>query len=454
MSLDRRQMPAVLPSPGLHFPVPTRTLLAPGLEIRTVERRALPLVHFVWLWHDGNANDAPHEAGLAALTADMLDEGTQSLPMGAFHEAIARVGGRLDTDIGHDATVVALSALSSHREAAFELLADMAERPRFDDSDFARVRALRLNRVRQVRHSAAAIADIVAMQHLYGAHAYGRPALGTEASLEAFTVDDVRERHARCAAGRATLIAVGDIDHATFEALVRRHVPQGPRLGVPPAYGSPPDDGVRLVFVPREGAAQSEIRVCRIAVARATAQYHTLLVLNTLVGGAFVSRINSKLREEKGVTYGARSAFQFLREPGPFVVQSSVQPDATVASVRDVLEELDAIGGSRPASVDELTQAQSALTLGYARGFETAGQIARAIAQLALFDLADDTFDRFVDSVNAVTVDDVTAAAREWLASSSMRAVVVGDPSVARTGLDDLGLGPVDERLADQILRS
>lgn len=447
-------MPDVLPSPGLHFPVPTRSLLGPGLEIRTVERRALPLVHFVWLWHDGSANDAPHEPGLAALTADMLDEGTQALPMTAFHEALARVGGRLDTDIGHDATLLSLTALSSHAEAAFALLADMAERPRFDEGDFARVRALRLNRVRQVRHSAAALADLVAMQHLYGGHAYGRPALGTEASLERFTVDDVRARHARCAAGRTTLIAVGDIDHATFESLVRRHVSLGPRRDEPHDYGELPSAGARLVFVPRAGAAQSELRVCRVAVPRATTLYHTLLVLNTLVCGAFVSRINSKLREEKGVTYGARSAFQFLRQPGPFVVQSSVQPDATVSSVRDVLEELDAIGGSRPPGDDELAQAKSALTLGYARGFETAAQIGRAIAQLALFDLPDDTIDQFVDRVNAVTADAVTAAARQWLASAGMHAVIVGDPAVARAGLDELGLGPVEERLADQLLRS
>lgn len=446
-------MPGTTPSPGLRFPVPTRSRLAPGLEICSIERRDLPLVHFVWLWHDGNANDAAADAGLAALTADMLDEGTQSLTMSELHEAIARVGGHLDTDIGHDATVLSLTALSSHHTAAFGLLADMAQRPRLDADDFARVRALRLNRVRQVRHSATALADLVAMQHLYGAHAYGRPALGTEASLERFTVDDVRARHARCAAARATLIAVGDIDHTTFEALVREHVGLTARTADTPDYGQTPADGVRLVFVPRAGSAQSEIRVGRVAVPRATPHYHALVVLNTLVGGAFVSRINSKLREEKGVTYGARSAFQFLKEPGVFMVQSSVQSNATAASVRDVLDELDAIGTSRPVTADELVHAQGALTLGYARGFETSGQLAHALAQLALFDLPDDTFDRFVDLVNAVTTTEVTALARQWLASAAMHAVVVGDADAGRAGLDDLGLGRVEERLADEILR-
>lgn len=453
MNLGRRLMPATAPSPGLRFPVPERTTVAAGLQVATVERRELPMVHFVWLWHTGTASDSPAQVGLAALAADMLDEGTHQLDMAGFHEALARLGGQLDTDIGHDATVLSLTALSAHRDDAFRLLADMAERPRFDADDFQRVRSLRLNRVRQVRHSASSLADLVAMQHLYGGHAYGRPALGTEASLAAFTVDDVRARHAACMGAPATLIAVGDIDHATFEGLVRRHVAQTARPAVTPSYGDLPATGTRMVFVPRVGSAQSEMRVGRIALPRATPHYHALVVLNTLVGGAFVSRINSRLREEKGVTYGARSGFQFLRQPGPFFVHSSIQSDATAASVGDVLGELDAIGGARPVGVDELAQAQGSLTLGYARGFETVEQIARALAQLALFDLPDDTFDRFVDRVNAVTADEVTALARQWLASPSMHAVVVGDPETARRGLDDLGLGPVEERLADDLLR-
>jgi zinc protease len=166
-----------------------------------------------------------------------------------------------------------------------------------------------------------------------------------------------------------------------------------------------------------------------------------------------VSRINSKLREEKGVTYGARSAFQFLREPGPFLVNTSVQSDATAASVRDVLTELDDLGGDRPVTPSELASAQGSLTRGYARGFETVEQVARSAAQLALFDLPLDTFDTFVDRVEAVTADDVTRLARSWLRSDDMHAVVVGDPETAGRGMDEVGLGVPEEWLADDLLK-
>ena len=218
----------------------------------------------------------------------------------------------------------------------------------------------------------------------------------------------------------------------------------------PPAPTS--TDGSRLLFVPRDGAAQSELRLGRVALPRRSPEYHAAVVTNMLLGGAFVSRINMKLREEKGVTYGARSSFQFLRLAGPFSVQASVQSDATAESLRDVLVELDALGGSRPVTDEELSSARDALTRGYARGFETGEQVARAAAQLALYELPEDTFDVFSERVSAVTADDVTAMARRWLRGEDMQAVIVGEPVASLAGLGAVGLGEPEQRLADDVL--
>lgn len=452
MSVDRRTLPVPEAPPGIRFPHLTRSELGPGLRLVTVERRELPLVCLLWLWHAGTAADAAATPGLAALTADLLDEGTASLSMTDLHDALAGIGGQLDTDIGHDATVISMLALSSHRERAVELLVDMAERPRLDAADMARVAGLRLNRLRQLRHSASALADLLFMRRLYAPHPYGRPGIGTEASLQTFTVDDVRGFHARLAATPATLIVVGDISHDEAVRLVSRHVSGITRVGQPDPAVPVDIDGHRMLFVPREGAAQSELRVGRVALPRRSDDYHAAVVTNMLLGGAFVSRINMKLREEKGVTYGARSAFQFLRLAGPFSVQASIQSDATAESARDVLAELDALGTSRPVTVDELESARDALTRGYARGFETAEQVARAAAQLALYELPDDTFDEFSARVEAITPDEVTAVARRWLRPDDMRVVVVGAPSSALSGLDGIGLGAPETHLPDDVL--
>ena len=128
-------------------------------------------------------------------------------------------------------------------------------------------------------------------------------------------------------------------------------------------------------------------------------------VANTILGGQFVSRINLNLREDKGFTYGARTTFEFRRLPGPFLLQVSVQTAATARAIEESIREIAGIRGPRPVTPEELELAAAALTRGYARNFETAEQIARAVMQLVLFDLPDDYFAQFVPMVSRVTAD-------------------------------------------------
>ena len=179
----------------------------------------------------------------------------------------------------------------------------------------------------------------------------------------------------------------------------------------------------------RAAAAQSELRVGRVAAARSTPDYAALAVMNTILGGTFVSRINSKLREEKGFTYGVRSTFDYRREPGPFAVQTSVQASATTEAIADILTEIRGIGGDRPATAAEIARAQAALTRSYPRSFETAEQVTRAVAQIALHGLPDDYFDGFVRDVSRVTAEQVSDVARRYAAPDDLHVVVVGDRS-------------------------
>jgi zinc protease len=162
--------------------------------------------------------------------------------------------------------------------------------------------------------------------------------------------------------------------------------------------------------------------------------------LNALLGGQFTSRINRRLREEKGVTYGARTSFDFRRLSGSFSCDSSVQADATAVAVSDVLAEYEDIrhGG---ITADELAHAQASLTRGYVRHFETTGQIVRGAAQMVTYDLPEDVFDRFVPSVEAVSGADVQAAAQSFIRPADATIVVVGDAAVCQEPLEALGRG-------------
>jgi predicted Zn-dependent peptidase len=166
-----------------------------------------------------------------------------------------------------------------------------------------------------------------------------------------------------------------------------------------------------------------------------------LLVLNMILGGQFVSRINLNLREDKGYTYGARSFFDLRVGRGPFLVQTSVQTAVTAAAIQEIRDEIDAIRGRRPPTHEELDTARAALTRGYPRGFETGEQTARSMTQLALYDLPDDYFARFMPAVAAVDAAAVTRVAETYLDPTRLTTLIVGDRAGLAPSLEAASLG-------------
>jgi zinc protease len=440
---DRSRLPEPAHTRTLAFPAIEKSTLPNGMRIWTVHHPQVPLVAFTLLVRRGAASDPAGKDGLAAFTADMLDEGSGSRSAIEMHEALAKLGAQFDTDIGSDATVASVTVLSRFADRALAILSDIVARPAMREADFARVRQLRLNRLTQVKDMPAAVADRAFLKLLYGAHPYGHSAIGTEATLGAITLDDVRAFHARAIRpSAATLIAVGDCDHAGMARLAAEAFGDwsGPGDAEVAAAGSLPQSA-RVHIVPRPGAPQSELRIGQVAVGRDTPDYHPLVVANTILGGQFVSRINLNLREDKGLTYGARTAFEFRRLSGPFVLQASVETSGTARAVQESIGEIAGIRGARPVTPAELELGIAALTRGYARSFETGEQIGRAALQLALYDLPDDYFEQFVPRIERVTSDEVSQVMTRHLDPARLTTLVVGDLDVIGADLAALGLG-------------
>ena len=449
MAVDRSRLPRPGPPAGFTFPEIRRHTLPGGLRVRTIEHREVPLVTCFVLLPVGSSHDPAEKPGLAALTGDLLDEGSGDLDALQVHEALGRIGAHLETEIGADATLLELTTLEQYAPRALELLASMIRAPRLAERDFDRVRELRLNRLVQLREMPPAIADRAFTQLLYGDHPYGHLPIGTEQALQALTLPDVVAFHRRAYdPATATIIAVGHASHERLLALVDEAfgswrttadapggLPDPARAAIPaPAQG-------RIATIHRAGAPQSELRMGHVGLPRTTPDYHAVLVLNTILGGQFVSRVNMNLREDKGYTYGARTSFEFRKGPGPFIFQTSVQSAVTVDALREVLGELRAIRTDRPVTPQELDLGRAALTRGYARNFETAEQLGRAAVQLSLYDLPDDYFTTFVPKVMAVGQEDVTRAAHAHIDPDRLLTVVVGDRDRIGTALDDLDLG-------------
>jgi zinc protease len=456
MPVDRTRLPALGPDPTFTFPEIQRRTLGNGLQVWTVEHRAVPLVSFLLLMPTGASLDPDGQGGLASLTGDMLDEGCGELSALDVHDALGRMGGHLETEVGADATVLTLTSLSRSAGRGAALLAEMVQRPRLEQRDFDRVRELRLNRLVQLRDMPPALAERAFMRLLYPDHPYGHLAIGSEQSLRGLTVGDVQTFHRRAySPADATIVAAGDASHEDLAAIAGDafgpwQVPGEPFTTADARVQTRPERrGSRLALLHRPGAAQSELRIGHVSAPRGTPDYQALLVLNMILGGQFVSRINMNLREDKGYTYGVRTAFDFRRGPGPFVLQASVQSDATVEAVLEVMSELQAIRGARPVTRQELETGRAALTRGYPRNFETAEQISRSAAQIALYGLPDDYFTTFVPKVLALTEADVTAVAARHLDPELLTTVIVGDRETVGPSLERLQLGPAVDIVAE-----
>ncbi len=445
IAVDRSRLPVSGTPRPFVFPSIARTSLENGLDLRVVPHDAAPVVSMAAVVRGGSAADPAMRAGLAAFTADLLDDGAGDLDGPGLADVLARIGAEADIEVWPDATVVSITTMARYAERALALLADLLVRPRFADGDVDRVRLLRLDRLRQMRAQAATLADRAFTRAIYGRHAYGHPGIGHPAAVRATTADEIRAFHRdTCTPLATSLVVAGAIAPARAVALVEQTLggwrapePLGVTAGSSPA--EPASRGCVLV-VPRAGAPQSELRIGQVSASRLTPDYHALLLWNAVLGGQFVSRLNLNLRQAKGYTYGVRSGFDFRRLRGPFSVHTSVQTTATADAVSEVLREIQELTGPRPVTAEELARAKAAVGLGYPRGFETAQQVARAVAQLALHELDSDHFAQFGPRLNAVDLDALPAAANRHVHAGALTAVVVGDPDAVGPQFADRGV--------------
>ena len=434
------------PQPGaptaVRFPPLSRDQLGNGLNVLVIRQSSVPMTTAILIVHAGTAHDPETLPGLASLTADLLDEGAGQLDAIALADALAQRGSHVAVEAGTDAIHLTLTSLSRELEPSLSIVADIVARPHMGSDALERVRELRLNRLRQFSRSPQSAADRAFAGVVFRGHPYGHGALGTSASLAAMTLDDARRfwiRHGGPA--NATLVVAGDLAASEVIAIAKRAFGSWASEAQPssPAPTTLPPADARLFLVDRPGAPQSELRLGHLGPARRTGAYHALVTLNAILGGQFTSRINRNLREEKAITYGAQSSFDFRRAAGAFSVDASVQSDATAMAVQEVLRECERIREPGDVLIGELARGQASLTRGYVRNFETAAQLARAAAQLVIYGLPHDAFDTFVPSIEAIDVDSLTGAARDHLHPAEASIVVVGDAGQLRSSLEAIG---------------
>ena len=439
-------LPKPQPNPTLVLPSIEKHKLSNGLDVWLVNQSELPIVSMNLVVNSGGTADPSDRAGLASMTATLLDDGTKNRSAVEIANQLQSIGASLGAGSGWDSANVSMQTLTRNLDKALDIYSDVIVNPVFPADELETVRRRALVGFLQRKDNPNAIANVVYNSLLYGKdHPYGKSLGGDESSIKAITRDEVAEFYSKYyRPNNSTLIVVGDANSKELLPKLERAF-SGWKAGDAPAVSIPKDaafDAPGIYIVDKPGAAQSVISIGQVGVARNNPDYFPLTVMNSILGGQFSARVNMNLREEKGYTYGARTGWGFRRGAGPFSADADVQTAVTKESVQEFLKELNGIRGAIPVTPQELEYNKQSLIRRFPAGFETVGQVSGQLSNLVVYGLPDSYFNDYIRNIQAVTVEDVNRVANKYLTPDRMAILIVGDRSVVEPRLKEIeGLG-------------
>jgi zinc protease len=446
------------PTPGVprpyHFPAFDRHRLDNGLGVIGVDLPGRELVTASLNLPSGAVDEREPEGGLTTLMARALSEGTRRRSAIELVEAGERLGASLHAEAGWDALSAGVDVPVGRLGAALDLVAEVLAEPTFPPAEVQRLREERLNDLLQARADPRRRAEEAFVETIYAPGSpYRRPAGGTRETVERIEASACIEMHQRrFDPARMTLIVGGDLEGVDVVALAAA------RFGAwEPSPTAEPAAEIhvaaalherRVRVIHRPGSVQTEIRIGHIGLPRRIDDFHAVSVMSAILGGLFNSRLNRKLREEKGYAYGASASFDLRRAAGPFAARTAVNTEVTVPAIVDMLAELERIR-VQPVTPEELDAARDFLVGVFPLRFETPPAVVGAIGGLIVHDLPIDELVRYRPAIEAVSVEAVQAAAEAHVRPAEAAVVLVGDADAFLPALEAAEIGPIEVERED-----
>jgi zinc protease len=431
-----------MPAPGaprpFEFPAAATKTLPNGLRVFVVTDHREPAVAArLVILSAGTIEDPAGMPGVAAMTAGLLTQGTAKRSAKEIAEAIDFVGGTLDAKAGRDATTVTLDVVKKDLGVGMDLLSDVVLHPSFRAEELDRQRQQLLSDLEVQYSDPNYLATLAFARTLYGDSPYGLPEQGTPATIKKLQREDFVKFHdANYAPNQAVLGFAGDITPDEAFAIAEKYFGGWPKLDVPSAPPQVPPSGTatHVWLIDKPDAVQTQIRVGRIAIRRADADFLPLDVTNHIFGGSYNSRLNTEVRIKKGLTYGASSAFTPHRYTGSLAVETYTRTEATVDATKLVMNLLTGMSQGK-ISQKELDFARDYLAGVYPIETETAEQVVDRVLTVAAFDLPADYNQTYPVKVRATSLGQVQATARKYFTTGDLDIVLVGNVSVFRDAL-------------------
>jgi zinc protease len=414
--------------------VPTRSVTANGITVLFLEQHFIPTVEIHALVKVGSAQDPPDKAGLANLTASLLDEGTVTRTSRQFAEQVDFVGASLEAHAAEDFTTASARVLKKDADLGFTLLADMLQHPAFHKQEVERVRAQIVGEIVSDDDDPGNVAMKAFHQLIFHGHPYSWPAHGSEDTLNKITVTDIQQFHAReYLPNQTILVIVGDLTQEQATTLVQTHFgswKKGPSS--PYVLKKPAPIERKMVQLIDKDLTQSTIVLGHTGISRANPDYYAVTVMNYILGaGGFSSRLMDSIRDKQGLAYGIMSHFDTRLMPGAFFINLQTRTDVTNQAISGVLTEVKGIRDA-PVTDQELSEAKSFIIGSFPLRVDSSAKLANVLAQVEFYNLGLDYFTHYPKAIDKVTKDDVLRVAKHYLDPEHYALVVVGSIAKAK----------------------
>jgi len=438
---------AALGAGEVKLPVYKLATLPNGAVVALVEKRDTPLVSMNVTVRGGGLGDPAGKDGTASLYTDLIQKGAGNRTAAQFAEAIENVGGSLSAGAGTESIGVNASFMSRDVDLMLELVADVLQRPRLDAAEFEKARTLAVQSIVAAKDSdPRALMSSYGDAWLFRGHPYGRSVGGSEASLAAVTLEDIRRYYAGQVGGdRLIITVVGDFDSASMLQQLERSFGTWRRAGAPLPTVPPPArvTGRPVLLIDKPGATQTYFWLGNVGASRTDPARTAQSVVNTVFGGRFTSMLNTELRIKSGLTYGANASFSRPSQPGSFRIASYTETGKTTQAIDMALDTLARLHQDG-LDADQLQSAQSYMLGQFPPSIETNGQIAARLADMLFHGLGPEDVDEYAARVTKVDA----AAVRSTIEQSfpqpdNLVIVLIGDAAKIREAVKKYG--PVTE---------
>lgn len=422
-----------------------------GLRVLFVPDQNLPYVSYSLLIASGSAQDPPNQSGVSSLVAEMLDKGTAKRSAPQIAAELGQMGADFDASASEDYSLVSASGLATHGEQLLNNFVEIVTQPAFSDAEIERVRKQMLARIARRVDNPDSFASYAFDEFLYGSHPYAKAPLGTTKSVTALKKKNIIQHYLRYyRPNNAILAVVGKYTpelaqkiETAFGTWQKRDVP-APEYGPIPAI-----QGLQIRVVDKPGLVQSQIRMGQPGIKRQSEDFLTLRVANTILGGAFASRLNSRIRKDLGLTYSIGSSFDARRDVGPFEI-STFTKNTTVGQT--ISETLKLLGEFKAKGVnsEEVDRAKGYLKGIFPTAIETPEKLALNLMLLRFYGIPDSYLTNYLRDIDRLSVSDVNKAIAKHFDDKNMKVLVYTSASEVQAQLQPLG--PVEVKKATDFL--